>query len=83
MLESASMTVSNTVASMAGTLSGLWTAVSATVGVVPAAILTVASVVGLYVGISWLWKKAKNAWNNRGVKVVQTPVVNTVPAATV
>lgn len=73
MLESASMTVSSTVSSLAGALSSFWTSTTATIGIIPTVVLTAATVVGLYVGIKWLWGKAKTAWNNRGAQVSQTP----------
>ena len=78
MLESASMTVSSTVSSIAGALSGLWASMTATVGVIPAVVLTGAAAVGLYVGVKWLWRKAKTAWNNQGAQVNQTPAPATV-----
>ncbi len=76
MLESSTMVVSSTINSIAASVSTLWGTSVATIGLIPTAFFTVATVIGVYVTLKWLWKKAKKAWTDRGVQVTQVPVVS-------
>ena len=76
MLESSTMVVSSTINSIAASVSTLWGTGVATIGLIPTAFFTVATVIGVYVTLKWLWKKAKKAWTDRGAQVTQVPVVS-------
>lgn len=76
MLESSTMVVSSTVNSIAASVGTLWGTGVATIGLIPTAFFTVATVIGVYVTLKWLWKKAKKAWTDRGAQVTQVPVVS-------
>lgn len=71
MIETAMVTLDATTASIVSTATTTWAALVASVGTVPAILLTGLTIIGTYVTVKWLWYTARNMWRNRNSGVNQ------------
>lgn len=74
MLESATTFVSSNTLALANSATTLWATTVSTIGLIPTVLISVATVVGIYVCIKWSFNKLKTWWKNRGAQVSKTSV---------
>ena len=76
MIETAMVTLDATTASIVSTATTTWAALVASIGTIPAILLTGVVIIGAYVSLKWLWRTGCNMWKNRKNCEVNQRIVN-------